>query len=440
MKTPIYDFLVDYQNAGTTRFHMPGHKGKGPLGCEAYDLTEVNGADSLYEAEGIIASSEANASALFHSKHTFYSTEGSSQCIRAMLYLATMNHPAGTQPVILAARNVHKAFIYAAALLDLQIEWVWPTHFDSICQCDITASDIEEALSKMEQAPAAVYVTSPNYLGNLLDIRAIADVCHRYGTLLVVDNAHGAYLAFLEESLHPLHLGADLVCDSAHKTLPVLTGGAYLHISNNLSAEYVDCGKQALALFGSTSPSYLIMASLDCCNDYLENSICEELMRYIPMVERTKELLEEQGWQIEPSDPLKISIATSDGIALAERLRENGIECEYAEKSYLVLMLTPNNTKDELDTLIKVLGANTQESPASSSLPLAITKQAISIREAVFGSHRTLPVEECEGLICGSPTVACPPAIPIVVSGERITNNAIALFQYYGIHNLEVMR
>ncbi|MDE6456502.1 MAG: amino acid decarboxylase, partial [Dysosmobacter sp.] len=107
MTTPIWDFLESRRRAGAHRFHMPGHKGSGPLGCEAWDVTEIPGADSLYEASGVIAESEANAAALFGSGATFYSTEGSSQCIKAMLFLALQNRPAGTPPVIAAARKVH---------------------------------------------------------------------------------------------------------------------------------------------------------------------------------------------------------------------------------------------------------------------------------------------------------------------------------------------
>ena len=121
MKTPIADFLREYAASDTSRMHMPGHKGKGSLGCERFDITEVAGADALYEAEGIIAQSEANATELFDSGRTVYSTEGSSQCIRAMLYLALNHRKKGSSPTILAARNVHKAFVYAAALLDFDV-------------------------------------------------------------------------------------------------------------------------------------------------------------------------------------------------------------------------------------------------------------------------------------------------------------------------------
>ena len=122
MTTPIVDFVRQYAASGTSRLHMPGHKGQSLLGCEPWDITEIQGADELYEAEGIIAESEANASRLFGTVHTYYSTEGSSQCVRAMLFLALQAVPAtGQRPVLLAARNAHKALLYAAALLDFDV-------------------------------------------------------------------------------------------------------------------------------------------------------------------------------------------------------------------------------------------------------------------------------------------------------------------------------
>ena len=127
MTTPIVDFVRSYAQSGTARLHMPGHKGQSLLGFEPLDITEICGADELYAPEGIIAESEANATRLFGTAHTYYSTEGSSQCIRAMLCLALQGAPrTGKRPVLLAARNAHKALLYAAVLLDFDIRWLWP--------------------------------------------------------------------------------------------------------------------------------------------------------------------------------------------------------------------------------------------------------------------------------------------------------------------------
>lgn len=443
MRTPIVDFLRRYQETGTVRFHMPGHKGRPFLGCEPWDLTEVSGADALYEADGIIAESEANASALFGSRRTLYSTEGSSQCIRAMLYLARMHRPADARPVIAAARNVHKAFVYAAALLDFEVVWLWPEESRSLCGCPVTAERLERTLSGMDAPPAAVYLTSPDYLGGMADLPALAAVCHRHGTLLLVDNAHGAYLKFLEPSRHPLELGADLCCDSAHKTLPVLTGGAYLHISQTAPEGLAEQAKAALALFGSTSPSYLTLASLDRCNADLAGDYRERLADVVERLDETRRKLEENGWRLEKSDPLRLTLlapAGETGQRLADRLRSSGMECEYADRDHLVLMLTPENTPEELDRMVQVLGRNDRPYEERGALPLAWGERVCSIREALLAPHETVPAEQALGRVCGAPTVACPPAIPIAVSGERIGPEAVTLFRYYGVAAVEVLK
>ena len=215
MTTPIVDFVRRYAQSGTARLHMPGHKGQSLLGCEPWDITEIRGADELYEAEGIIAQSEANATRLFGTAHTYYSTEGSSQCIRAMLCLALQGAPrTGKRPVLLAARNAHKALLYAAALLDFDIRWLWPAPEDTgaLCSCPVTVQALSAALEELAgqgRTPFGVYLTSPDYLGGMQDIAALSAVCDAHGVPLLVDNAHGAYLRFLPGgSRHPIDLAS----------------------------------------------------------------------------------------------------------------------------------------------------------------------------------------------------------------------------------------
>ena len=445
MDTPIADFIRDYTASGVSRLHMPGHKGVGPLGCEAWDITEVRGADSLYEASGVIAESEGRAARLFGSGATFYSTGGSSQCVRAMLYLALQNRPAGTVPVVAAARNVHQSFVYAAALLDFAPLWLWPEGANpSICSCPVTARGLEAVLAAMDAPPAAVYVTSPDYLGNCQDIAALAAVCHARGTVLAVDNAHGAYLRFLEPSRHPLDLGADICCDSAHKTLPVLTGGAYLHIGKNAPAGLRENARAALALFGSTSPSYLTMASLDLCNGALAEEYPARLRAWAARVEGLRERLRAMGWTVCPSDPLRLTLDAAasglTGLALAELLRQGGAECEYADGTYTVLMATPENREEDLERVLHALGKNRRPPLERAVLPPAKGEQAMSARQALFAPQETVPAAESLGRVCGAPTVSCPPAIPIAVSGERIGPEALALFRHYGVEAVDVVR
>lgn len=439
MNTPILDFLQAYREKNMLRFHMPGHKGKSLLGMESMDITEVSGADSLYEASGIIAKSEANATALFGSQASFYSIEGSSQCIRAMLHLVIQGREKGTRPLILAARNVHKAFVYAAALLDIEVQWLWPEESRSVCSCPIDAKHLDSVLEGMAEKPAAVYITSPDYLGHMADIAALSEVCHRHDVLLMVDNAHGAYLHFLENPQHPLDLGADICCDSAHKTLPVLTGGAYLHISHNLPKEYVERAKNALALFGSTSPSYLIMASLDACNAYLACDFADKLSAFTKMLSAMKQRLIAYGWQVEESDPLRLTLRAK-GMELAEKLRQQGIEAEYADNDYVVFMFTPQNTAEELYKLESALLSLKPEACKDVFLSIPQSVQCVSIRNAVMSPAEIVDVRDALGRICASPLVSCPPAIPIVVSGELICSAAVELLSHYGIDKIEVIK
>ncbi len=443
MESPIADFLRSYAASHTARFHMPGHKGRGPLGCEALDITEIQGADSLYEADGIIAQSERNAAVLFGTGRTLYSTEGSSQCIRAMLHLALQNRPKGAAPMILAARNVHKAFVYAAALLDFTPGWLWPEGEESLLQCPVSAAQVAAALDAMEAPPAAVYLTSPDYLGGMADIQAIAKVCHSHGTVLLVDNAHGAYLRFLRPSRHPMDQGADLCCDSAHKTLPVLTGGAYLHIGKNAPAAFGEKARQAMALFGSTSPSYLTLASLDLCNQSLAGDYPARLSEMAERLTQLRCRLKDRGWQLEDTDPLRLTLAApagETGKRLAQCLREQAMECEYADEEHLVLMLTPDNTLEELTRLEQALGFAPAPPKAKSPLPQARGEQAMPVRQALFAPQETVAADQALGRVCGAPTVSCPPAVPIAVSGERIGPEALTLFAHYGVEWVDVVK
>lgn len=443
MNTPIADFVKKYAYDDYVRFHMPGHKGNAFLGCETFDITEVKGADALYEADGIIAESEKNAKVLFGTARTLYSTEGSTQCIKAMLHLALTYKTRSGRPYVIAARNAHKAFLYAVALLDLDVVWIWPEEMHSICSCNITAGQIEEEINKRDEIPVAVYLTSPDYLGGQADISTIAETCHKYGTILVVDNAHGAYLHFLQKKSHPIDLGADICCDSAHKTLPVLTGGAYLQISKNAPDYLKENAKHAMAIYGSTSPSYLTLMSLDLCNDYLENGYFEALHATVVNVERTKETLRSNGWDVQKTEPLKIvikspKVATGEGIA--NMLRRKQIECEYADKDYIVFMITPENSYENLQYLVEALGENTLGLSDDKRFTPVKGRQEMTVRRAVFAKQEKIPVTKAKDRICASPTVGCPPAIPIVVSGEVITPGAIELFKFYGIKEVAVIK
>ncbi len=466
METPIYDFAENYAKSNLSRLHMPGHKGHGPLGVEALDITEIMGADSLYEADGIIEESERNATAIFGTGRTFYSTEGSTHGIRAMLFLALTHWKRkywkqvreGVRPAVVAARNAHKAFLTAAVLLDLDIVWLWGegARKGTLCACPVSEKELSDALGALAYPPVAVYVTSPDYLGGMLDLSALAAVAHAHGTWFLVDNAHGAYLHFLPKPLHPMDLGADICCDSAHKTLPVLTGGAYLHIAQNMfqemGGEAEKNVRQALALFGSTSPSYLILESLDLANRYLAEDYKERLTAFINSLEQVKNKMRSFGWKLEETEPLKLTVAAKRGCSgnmLSWLFRAWGVECEYADKDFLVLMVTPENTQEDFKRILCCIEGITQ-SPTlrepekylekEPSMPVYLPPRRVcSVREAVFAPHETIPVQKAAGRVMGPVAVHCPPAIPVVVSGEEIREDIIPVLEYYRIQQVEVM-
>ena len=445
MTTPICDFVRRYSEKQPLRLHMPGHKGKGMLGFEHLDITEFAGADSLYEADGIIAQSEANASYLFGCS-TFYSTEGSSQCIRSMMYLVCLNADRNKgKPVVMAARNVHKTFISAAALLDFDIEWIYPQENQSYLSCIISAAEIEDRLLHAEQKPAALYLTSPDYLGNIADIKGIAEVCHRHNVMLVVDNAHGAYLKFLPQSQHPIDLGADLCCDSAHKTLPVLTGGAYLHISDRCAEQMIPMAKNALVMFGSTSPSYIIMQSLDMANAYIADGYREKLKVFADRLNAVKERLVQQGFLLTGDEKLKITVNTKTygykGTELAQYLENRNIVCEFADPDYIVFMFTPETGTEQLEYFAETMCGIPRkpmidENPPQFSLP----QKVMSVRTAAFSQSEETKVGDAEGKVLAAASVGCPPAVPIVVCGEKIDASAIEQFRYYGINNCRTVK
>lgn len=442
MNTPICDFIKKYAESGSLRLHMPGHKGRVLTGPEPYDLTEIFGADSLYEANGIIRQSEQNAEKLFGSAMTLYSTEGSSQCIRAMLYLALMHaKKKGERPLILSARNAHKAFVVGAGMLDIDVEWISDSS-DGYLSCKIDERELEDLLCELN--PTALYITSPDYLGNCADISAISAVCRRHGVLLLVDNAHGAYLKFLSPSRHPLDAGADLCCDSAHKTLPALTGAAYLHISGSAPEWMRDAARGALSLFGSTSPSYLILRSLDVVNAYVDGGYSERLRDFSASADKLKGRLSSVGYTLVGDEPMKLTLATKSygytGRELAETLAENGIMCEFCDEDFLVLMLSCELGEECLSTLENVLCSIEKRAPIKTAPPTTYLPQRVMrVREAMLSPSETISVSNAEGRILANLNISCPPAVPIAVCGERIDKEVISRFAYYGIEECDVV-
>ena len=630
----INEYINGYEKSDTVRLHMPGHKGKAIPGsgdslASMYkrDITEIEGADSLYEADGIIRESERRTAALYGSRETFYSAGGSSQCIKAMCMMALMNqnawdtdkvnnpgnmgnpgstgNPGGTgNPIILAGRNAHKAFLYASGFLRFDIRWlmsegkpesgsenapgsatgnvtgsakgsatgnvtanvtgsatgnvmanvtgsvtgsvtgnvmanvtgsvtgsatgnVMGSARGSLCECRITPEGLGKRLEELKAEGvlgrvAAVYITSSDYLGNMQDIAGLAETTHKYGKLLLVDNAHGAYLAALRENIHPISLGADMTADSAHKTLPVLTGGSYLHISTNSPKGLEEYARHALEMSGSTSPSYLIMDSMDRAATYLEEQqekraavgendfdICEGRVR------KLGKKLSSLGFRVkssELSEPFKLTIdltsnmgkagsgneqkagsggeqkagsggeqKAGSGGELSSLLRDKGVECEFADRDYLVMMFSTMNTEEDFERTEQAFteiaaeagqayteadantgrgfteaDANTGRgfTEADANTGRGFTNVAVEAGQGgmvspqvVYQFHEIMTApgewidtEKAEGFIALDIPVSCPPAVLPVVPGERITSDMVAVLKYYNIPRVKVLK
>ncbi len=463
MKTPICDFVKDYAESHSVRMHMPGHKGKDACAdsqstydrafsaITPYDITEIETADDLFHPESIISESEKNASEVFGCD-TYYSTEGSSLCIRAMLYLAMTKRIGGT-PWVLSTRNVHKSFVTACALLGIDCEWIRSDNETSISS-EVDEKDVAHGIiagyNKYSSFPIAVYLTSPDYTGHILPIRSIAEKCHNFGTILMVDNAHGAYLHFLGNPIHPIDLGADMCCDSAHKTLPALTGGAYLHI--NKKSEFLPvsekAAKQAMALFASTSPSWLILQSLDRVNPYLLEKFRSDLSETCAVLEAEKARLASEGITLLGEEPLKITIKTKpigyEGSEFAALLRANtpSIEVEFSDPDMVILMVSPNNTKEEIkaavDAILKIPAKTPIEEEPDLIAP-TFPERVMSIREAAMKLPRIVKTEDAYGRIAHLSDTSCPPAIPVLICGEKIGKAEIRRLLYYGYETCQVV-
>lgn len=445
MKTPIYDFISYYCARDILRAHMPGHKGKAfddrifmkDIYCA--DITEVYGADSLFEADGIIRESEENMSLLYNTAGTAYSASGSTLCIQAML--AVMKEEGRR---IVAVRNVHRSFLNAAALLDLDIKWILPEYDGGILSGSVSLREIDKALAECE-GRGCLFITSPDYTGRIADIRSISEICRKRGARLLVDNAHGAHLAFFEKNMHPIALGADLCCDSAHKMLPALTGAAMLHTSR---AEYAGKLKYYMGLFASTSPSYPVLASLDLCTDYIENHIRADISDNLRFIDNFRKAFSGR-FSFGEGDPFHILIKAGesgiDGRELDGKLRAAGVVSEYSDSFLVLLLMSPINREADYrrlaDSLDKAYRSCKKGNIIKQTVcPEKLPEKVMSIREAVFSPSEYIPVDDALGRICAAPSVPCPPAVPVVASGERISGECINIFRNYGILRVNVVK
>ncbi len=444
MKTPICDFVENYITKKSIRLHVPGHKGNGFLGVEKYDITEIDGADELFLPKGIIKSSEHNASTIFKCP-TYYTCEGSSHAIRSMLYLAYLySKRLDKEFIILSTKNVHKSFLSGVALLRAKVLFIEGENRNNYLDQSLSPNELDNYLEKTKIKPLCLYLTSPNYLGRILDIKGISEVCKKHNILLLVDNAHGGYLHFLKESLHPILLGADMSATSAHKTLPVLTGGAYLQLSEELNEILSGDVNLALTTFGSTSPSYLILQSLDYANSIFNNKYKKKVLETQLLVEDLKNSLEKKGYSLLGNEPFKVVIETKPygylGVEIKDLLQKNNIACEFCDNDFLVLMFSTEIKKSAYNKIKKFF----YDLPKKLAVKKPIVKptfnkKVMEIYEAVFAKTEVIPANKSLGRICAEINYSCPPAVPVIICGEVINEETIKRFHYYNIKKIRVV-
>lgn len=443
METPILDAIVSHNQKKRSCFHMPGHGGTAQSLSALkqvlpFDLTELPDTGSLFDGAGATARAEELVSELFGTAATLMSAGGCTLCIQTMLRLAA---PEGGKVVF--GRVVHRSAINAMALLDISPVWVMPD--ESAGQGfagRISAESIAGALKANPDAKA-VYITTPDYFGVLSDVKAIARAAESFGVPLLVDNAHGAHLPFVNPGLGPIAGGAAITADSAHKTLPVLTGGAWLNIARK---DFVSPAREAMALFGSTSPSYLIMLSLDLCRVWLAGEGGDIIRQQAVKGEELKNYMRDIGLVLPEGecDPMRLAfLPECGGERAGEILRQRGIEPEYAGSEGVILILTPFNTEEDLTALRSAL-TEIKNEKVSDAVTLTgctpLSQALLSPRQALLSPKTVLPVEKAAGQAAATPVCPCPPAIPLVIPGEVITENNIQSLKHNGFSAIAVVK
>ena len=425
MNTPICNFLEKYTGENRLRLHMPGHNGEVP-----HDITEIFGADELYSSDvsgGIIGTSEEIAAGLFGAKKTCYSCGGSTLAIQAALALLKAR---GCRKIA-ASRYSHRSLVSAATLLRLDIKWLYPNEYLS---ADVTYN--AESISGVD----ALFITNIDYYGGTWKFV-------KPNIPVVIDNAHGSYLKFVDkrkfgtEYVHPLELGYPMmVAESAHKTLPVLTGGAYLHFANGADGARA---KEMMAMFGSSSPSYLILESLDRFNGIISenaqliNNACEAVLEL-------KERLSRAGIPLKKSDPLRITINAREcglsGFEYARGLRANGVECEFADENFVVMMFSALSTVEDCERA--EMGALFVTMSAPKPLvryPVIKPRVEMPVYEAMFKPQKIVPIENALDEVCAGLKCPCPPGVPLVMPGEVIDNTVVDALKIYGVKTVPVI-
>lgn len=463
----LYEKLIEYRESGKYPFHMPGHKRQDKLLADAYeiDITEINGFDNLHHPEGIIKESMDNASEFFGTDKTWFLVNGSSCGLLAAIHGVTEIGES-----IIIGRNCHKSVYNAIELRNLKADYIYPQIINEYgINGGYKPEEIENLLKKAMDSGEkikAVVLTSPTYEGVISDIEKIAEIVHRYESILIVDEAHGAHLGIHEGLPKPAYkLGADIVIESAHKTLPAMTQTAFLHLCGRRVQEekIQDC----LTIYQSSSPSYVLMASLDKCIRELQTKGKQKLKSLLITLDKFYEKVNKLENitvlgrecigknEIFDFDICKLVILINTnkitGKFLEEELREKyGFEMEMTSARYVLGMTT---MYDNMEQILKLADALTEiDSNLNSFYKERVLEEdryinyekineadvAMSIYEAKRKETEDMFFLESEGKVSAEYIYVYPPEIPLVVPGEMISKKMIEQIDYYKRINLNV--
>lgn len=456
----LYKKLVKYSESDYYAFHMPGHKrNKNIINCQLpydIDITEIDGFDDLHHAKEILKEAQEKAAKLYHADETFYLVNGSTVGLLSAIIGCTSK---GDR--ILVARNSHKSVYHAVLINELKPVYIYPDYDErKNLNGKISVSDIAQSIEKYPDIKAVV-ITSPTYDGVLSDVKKISELLHSKQIPLIVDEAHGAHFGF-----HPYFpqrandLGADVVINSLHKTLPALTQCALIHINGELvNKEKI---KQYLHMLQTSSPSYVLMASMSECIEFLDQFGKEMFEQYVRILDETRnslkklkclELIETEGF-----DKSKIVISAKNTKMTGKELYEvllhkYHLQMEMAAGTYVLAMTTLADTKEGMDRLVKALFEidktlslkidQSENEKKCFSLPKLIqvyTPARISsiIEEDEKIKTKSILFRECEGKISTEYAYVYPPGIPIIVPGERISKEASDLLCLYEKLNFSI--
>lgn len=467
----LLDQLNRYGKTEFYPFHMPGHKRNMPEEIDllreaaGMDITEIEGFDNLHCPEGILKEAQERAARVFGAEETFFLVNGSTAGI-----LTAVSAAVNEGGRIIAARNCHKSVYHAIFLRKLNPVFLFPDRVPVYGIADaVTPEQVEKALTEYPDA-GAVLITSPTYDGVVSDVKAIGDIAHRFGVPLIVDAAHGAHFGFASgwpES--PVRLGADLVIQSLHKTLPSLTQTALLHVNGSL----VDLEKVRMyeGIYQTSSPSYLLMGSMDACVRLMEEQgrrIMEEFSKRLDRFEEKTSCLQtlrlmnrdlpEKG-RMKAFDRGKLLIWTGNGkltgnFLYKELLNRYYLQMEMACDTYVTAIATPWDTDRGLERLAQALletdrragkreedGESREEQKADYENGTGFwpePERARPLHEAQLSERHSCPLEKAAGGISGVYVNLYPPGIPLVIPGEILTEEVINLIEKYVSQGLNV--